>query len=91
MLYTFDENYPFYIKPSSIELGDGTTVTTWKGDDYQEYYNFEIHFPMDLIKDDFRYDAGGYFMNDFADYIDCISTIVLKDGLLIIGGLKAKA
>jgi hypothetical protein len=90
MLYTADENDSFFIKPSAIELNDGIKVITWKNDDFQEYYNFEIQFPFEVVKDDFRYDAGGYFMNDFADYIDCISTVVFKDNRLIIGGLKSK-
>lgn len=91
MLYTCDEKYPFYVKPSTIELKDGIVLTTWKEEDYQEYYNFEIHFPLELVKNDFRYDAGGYFMEDYADYIDCMNTVIMKDELLIISGLKAKS
>lgn len=91
MLYTHDGKSQFYINPSTIELGDGIEATTWKAEDYQEFYNFEIHFPSELVKEDFRYDSGGYFMNDFADYIDCINTVIMKDGLLIISGLKTKA
>lgn len=91
MLYTCDERNQFYINPSTVQLGDGIEATTWKAEDYQEFYNFEIHFPLELVKEDFRYDSGGYFMNDFADYIDCINTVIMKDGLLIISGLKTKA
>lgn len=90
MLYTCDEKYLFYVKPLTKNLGNGIEVTTWKYDDNQEYYNFEVKFPLDYVKNNFYYHSGGYFMEDYGDYIDCIDIVKLKDELLIISGWKLK-
>jgi hypothetical protein len=92
MFYTI-QNYSYYVEPvtKAIEEHDtSVTITTWKYDDDQRYFNFEVQFPLEQVKEDFNWESGSYFLGDLGDMIQDITTVVLKDRLLIIGGLKEK-
>ena len=92
MLYTI-QPYRYHVEPVTkvIEEEDtSVTITTWKYDDDQRHFNFEIQYPLEQVKDDFHWDSGALFLGDFGDMIEYISSIVLKDGLLIIAGLKER-
>jgi hypothetical protein len=90
MLYTCDVSNQFFIKPITRVLENGIEIATWKNDEEQEFFNFEIQLPLAAVREDFRYDSGGYFMDDYGDSIDCIGTVQIKDELLIISGWKMK-
>lgn len=92
MLYTI-QPYCYHIEPVT-EVIDGAvtsaTITTWKYDEDQKNFNFEIQFPLEKVKENFRWETGSLFQGVFGDLILNITEIALKDNLLIIGGLKEK-
>lgn len=92
MLYTI-QPYRYYMEPETqvIEKHDtSVTITTWKYDDDQSYFNFEAQFQLEQVKEDFHWESGAFFLGNLGDMIEDITSVVLKDGLLIIGGLKQK-
>ncbi|MGG3471422.1 hypothetical protein ABES02_28615 [Neobacillus pocheonensis] len=91
-LYTITP-YRYFVKPVSKvikEHGITISVTTWKYDDDQRYFNFEVQFPIEQVKDEFHWEAGSFFLADLGDSIQDITSVLMKDGFLIIGGLKKK-
>lgn len=50
-LYTLPSHFKqkdFYVQPVTKELEEGVHVTTWKYDDDQSLFNFELKFPLGL-------------------------------------------
>lgn len=85
--------YRYFVKPVTKiidEHGIKMSVTTWKYDDDQSYYNFEVQFQAEQVRDDFHWETGSFFLANMSDCIQDISSVLMKDGLLIIGGRKDK-
>lgn len=91
MLYTCDTNYRFFVSPVTKTYDDGVKITTWKYDNDQTYFNFEIQFPQNEENlNNFYWEDGSFFEGDFRDMIQSIGSVLLKDNLIIISGQKEK-
>lgn len=92
MMYTI-QSYNYYVEPVTRvieEHGITISITTWKYDYDQRYFNFEVQFQLEQVKEDFYWESGSFFLGDFGDMIEDITSLALKDGLFIIGGRKQK-
>lgn len=83
------KNYPFYVKPITKQLQDGVEVTTWKYDNDQRHFNFQYKVRLDIAGNNFAFEEGALF-NGNMDLIEAIGSVEIKDGYLIIEGLKEK-
>jgi hypothetical protein len=82
--------YNFHVRPVTKALEGDAEVTTWMYDDDQKYFNFEYKIPVDKYKNDFTFEAGAFFGGGYGDMIEHIYSVEMKDGFLIIEGLKDK-
>ncbi|MFA1782341.1 hypothetical protein ACDX77_18890 [Bacillus velezensis] len=93
-LYTLPSHFKqkdFYVQPVTKELEEGVHVTTWKYDDDQSLFNFELKFPLEFaVKNGIHYEEKSFFLDNYQDQIAEITDVVVRDGFLIIGGLKDK-
>ncbi|MGM0817418.1 MAG: hypothetical protein ACQEUO_18275 [Bacillota bacterium] len=93
-LYTLPRHFntkDFYVQPVTEVLEDAVQVTTWKYDNDQSLFNFEVKFSLEFVaKNGIHYEEKNFFLNNYQDQISEITDVVVRDGYLIIGGLKDK-
>ncbi|PRS35689.1 hypothetical protein C6Y02_16885 [Bacillus sp. NMCC4] len=93
-LYTLPKHFntkDFYVQPVTKVLENAVQVTTWKYDNDQSLFNFEVKFSLEFVaKNGIHYEEKSFFLNNYQDQISEISDVVVRDGYLIIGGLKDK-
>lgn len=93
-LYTLPKHFKqkdFYVQPVTKELEEGVQVTTWKYDNDQSLFNFELKFSLEFAaKNEIHYVRMSSFPGNWQDWISEINDVAVRDGFLIIGGLKVK-